>query len=255
MGKVVITGAAGWTAAAIWQLLWENGADIFGIDLPHLAGAQHSFPFPTAGVDLGAPADLAPLFAGSEALIHLAVAVGEGDYEDPHRPFETNVQGTYRVLDAARRAGTPRTVLIGSAPVHLVGAWPGRLDARTDCHCGPGGDFLYDLTKCLQEQIARQFAAAHGMRVVTLRAGHLVDGAAGLDPRGRPLESLDYARGGWVDRGDLARAVLAALNLEGEGYEAFHVIGSRSARSRFDLARSESDLGWSPRYDFAGFDL
>jgi len=55
-----------------------------------------------------------------------------------------------------------------------------------------------------------------------------------------------------VCRHDLARAVVAALAWSGRGYEALNVVGSRSARARFDIARTEAVLGIALETDFAG---
>jgi len=73
------------------------------------------------------------------------------------------------------------------------------------------------------------------------------------DPRGRPLADLKYCRGGWVCRYDLARAVVAALAWRGRGYEAFHIIGDRRMRGRFDVARAKASLGIELETDFSGY--
>ncbi|MCI0711120.1 MAG: hypothetical protein L0154_13265 [Chloroflexi bacterium] len=43
--------------------------------------------------------------------------------------------------------------------------------ATNDLPTSPDGDHLYDLTKRLQEQIGKDYAATFGMNVITLRAG------------------------------------------------------------------------------------
>jgi dTDP-4-dehydrorhamnose reductase len=50
-------------------------------------------------------------------------------------------------------------------------------------------------------------------------------------------------RGGWVCRYDLADACLKALELRPEGYAVYHVVGSRLASDRFDIARTEREFG------------
>ncbi len=100
----------------------------------------------------------------------------------------------------------------------------------SEWHSSSGDDHLYDLTKRLQEEVARDFCATFAMTAVVLRAGHLVDGVQGVDAHGRPLAELRYARGGWLCHHDLARACLQALRFPRAGYHAFHVVGSRAAR-------------------------
>ena len=60
---------------------------------------------------------------------------------------------------------------------------------------------------------------------------------------GLGLASVTYAREGWVCRYDVAQACGRALAFEVEGYTAFHVIGAAGARDRFDVARTETELG------------
>jgi len=114
---------------------------------------------------------------------------------------------------------------------------------RADWRSSPDSDHLYDLTKRLQEEIAKDFADTLGMTTVVLRAGHVVDGREEVDPQGRPLRSIDYCRGGWVSRYDLASACLKALELRRAGYSMYHVIGSTEAYGPFDVAMTEQELG------------
>jgi nucleoside-diphosphate-sugar epimerase len=240
---VLVTGAAGWTARAIIQALIGEGFQVVGLDL-HAPQADDGA---TAGVrwvqgDVADPTAVARASRSASAVVHLAVAVGAGDYRRPQRPFATNVLGTYNVFDAARRAGLGRVVLVSSAAVHLP---PGSAPLSTsEWRSSPGDNHLYDLTKRLQEEVARDFCATFAMSAVVLRAGHLVDGTRGVDAHGRPLAGLGYARGGWLCRYDLARACLRALRFPHSGYHAFHVVGSRVAQARFDLERTERELGF-----------
>lgn len=184
------------------------------------------------------------------AIVHLAVAVEPDDYSLPKTPFSTNVQGTYNVFDAARREDASKVVVVGSAPVHLMPLDGSKVDARSALHTTAGSDHLYDLTKRLHEEIARDFCETYSMNAVVLRAGHVVDGVEGVDMEGTALERLEYCRGGWVCRHDLAQACLKALSFGAKGYQSFHIIGSREAREHFDVERAEDELGFHPRVTF-----
>lgn len=245
--RVLVTGGAGWTAAAIRRELEDNGHNVVSLD--RKSGERADI--------VGDVADLSAVLQaidGVDAVVHLAVAVGAGDYQHPPLPFTTNVLGTYNVFAAARRAGTGRLVVFSSAAVHLPPG-PEPASALVGWRSDPGEDHLYDLTKRLQEEIARDFAETFGMNVVVLRVGHIVDSRSGLDPRGRRLQDLEYCRGGWVCRYDVAGAWLRALEAGLDGYNAFHVIGASSARSHFDIARTERVLGFTCRASFGEFDL
>jgi uronate dehydrogenase len=240
---VLVTGAAGWTARAIIAALVGEGFQVVGLDLRLPEPGDRA----TGAVrwlqgDVADPAAVEKASRSVGAVVHLAVAVGEGDYQRPERPFAVNVLGTYNVFDAARRAGVSRVVLVSSAAVHLPpGAAP--LTA-SEWRSSSDKDHLYDLTKRLQEEIARDFCDSFAMTAVVLRAGHLVDGRQGIDAAGTPLAQVRYARGGWLCRHDLARACLRALRFSQSGYHAFHVIGSRAASAHFDLDRTGRELGF-----------
>ena len=243
--RVLVTGAFGWTAVSIAQALERAGHEITAFDLPSATCSDE-----IAGlfdqVFLGNVANFDDLHAATQAvdaIVHLAVAVGKDDYQDPETPFAVNVKGTYNVFESARRRGVSAIVLLSSAAVHLAHADGAIIRAPTDWKSATGEDHLYDLTKRLQEEIARDFCDTFQMSAVVLRAGHIVDGKKQVDPKGRPLSTLDYCRGGWVCRYDLATACVRALELRNPGYNAFHVIGAVEAEQHYDVERTRQELG------------
>jgi nucleoside-diphosphate-sugar epimerase len=249
----LVTGAGGWTAHPILKSLLREGHEVVALDLPGHAYHGDGSPRPPVRWIEGSVSDLAGVEQAArsvEAIIHLAVAVEPNDYSCPQMAFSTNVLGTYNVFEAARHQGVSKVVLMGSAPVHLAPLESGRVDARTRLPTSAGGDHLYDLTKRLQEEIARDFCETYEMDVVVLRAGHVVDAIEGVDAKGTPLGELEYCSGGWVCRQDLAEACLEALSLDAKGYHAFHIIGSRESREHFDIERTEQKLGFRPRVTF-----
>lgn len=243
--KILVTGAFGWTAEAIIQGLRQADHEIFAFDLPTAVCPPQIRPL-ISGVCLGDVAQIEQVdeaVHAADAIVHLAVAVGDGDYQSPDIPFKTNVQGTYNIFEAARRHNVQKTILMSSAAVHLPHAAGEKISAVDHWVSSYGEDHFYDLTKYLQEVIAKDFCRTFGMSAITLRAGHIVDGRREVDPAGRNLSSLDYCRGGWVCRYDLAAASVKAVALQSSGYNAFHVIGSYQARQRFDIDRTEKQLG------------
>jgi uronate dehydrogenase len=250
--KVLVTGAFGWTAESIIQALHAAGHKVIGFDLPEAECPPHIEPLleKVHRGDVGVLAGLYIALNELDAVIHLAVATGRMDYQTPTKPFETNVRGTYDVFEAARQQGVKRVILASSAPVHLMSELGTGFHAVTDYRSSPDKDHLYDLTKRLQEEIAKDFCATYGMSCVTLRFGHIVDSRQGVDAKGVPLKDLTYAKGGWVCRYDVADACLHALTFEQPGYHAFHVIGAKQARQHFDLERTEQIFGFVPKTAF-----
>lgn len=243
--KVLITGAFGWTAISITQALRQAKHVIIAFDLPASTCPNFTKPL-LSKIILGDVANFNQVnnaVQEAEAIVHLAVAVGDNDYQNSDIPFRVNVQGMYNIFEAARRRSVQQIILMSSASVHLHHSGNKKVSALGDCRSDDGEDHLYDLTKCLQEEIAKDFCQTYKMNAITLRAGHIVDGKREVDPTGKPLSMLNYSRGGWVCRYDLAAACVKALELELSGYNAFHVIGALQAKQHFDIERTEKQLG------------
>jgi uronate dehydrogenase len=248
-GSILITGAAGWAARPILERLRGAGHRLIGLDIADRPDYAEGLPWIRA--DVG---DLASVEGACRrdiaAVAHLAIAVGQGDYAKPDIPFRANVLGTYNVLEGARRARVQRLVLLSSAPVHLP---PSSIEDPYDWRSSGGADHLYDLTKRLQEEIGRDFSETYDIDVVVLRAGHIVDSRDGRDQRGRPLEEVEYCRGGWVSRDDVARAFERALQARLLGFHVFNIVGSAAARERFDVGIAERQLGFSIEERFENY--
>lgn len=238
---ILVTGAFGWTAAPTVYALHIEGHSIVGLDLQDVVCPPLLKPYLSKAVECDV-ADYEAVYDAmnsADAVIHFAIAVGEDDYKNPDVPFATNVRGTYNVFEAARRREVDKVVMISSADVHFDSTDQDHSDWRSS----PDSDHVYDLTKRLQEEIAKDFVDTFGMTTVVLRAGHIVDGHDNVDSKGRPLEILDYCKGGWVSKYDLANACIKALELEQTGYSMYHVIGSTEAYGPFDVAKTERELG------------
>lgn len=252
--RILLTGGIGWTAEGIVAELERAGHRMVLFDLPSSMEAKFSEDLCSGrDVHVGDIADyrtVRSLADNVEGVVHLAVATGEAAYHDPKIPFSVNVEGTYNLFEAARVSGISRVVLMSSAPVHIDDCG---VSSRT-WRSSTGEDHLYDLTKRLQEEIARDFCDTYGMTTIALRAGHIVDGRVGVDPNNRPLEELTYCKGGWVCRYDLARACRFALQAEAHGFVALPVVGSRRGYERFDVAETERFLGFSIKCDFASYE-
>lgn len=245
--RVLVTGAFGWTAISIIQTIKQAGHEVLGLDLPTAICPDQTRPL-LSTVIVGDIANFDSINLAVEsvdAVVHLAIAIKDAAYQNPDIPFSVNVKGTYNLCEAARRHGIERIVLMSSAAVHLKHRKGQKMQATTDWKSSYDQDHLYDLTKRLQEEIAKDFCETHGMNIIVLRAGHIVDGRLEVDPNGRHLSTIDYCRGGWVCRYDLANACLKSLELSPSGYHAFHVIGDEKARAYFDIAKTERELGFT----------
>jgi nucleoside-diphosphate-sugar epimerase len=244
--KVLVTGACGRIGLAVTEKLVSANHEVVaydraGSDLPHGASLIEG--------DVRDFAHVTEVARGCEAGIHLA-AVADG--ATVTEILSINALGAYGFLAAARETGFRRTILAGSASVHLPPS------DRDNSFPPPsdGEDHVYDLSKALQEVIANDFRS-HGLAVLCLRFGHIVRGEEETTLRGSlALKDEHYCRGGWVALEDIAEAFLAGLALQPseDALEILNIVGARGARDRFRVAAAENRLGITLRYDFASYE-
>ena len=116
--KVLVTGAAGCLGRAVCARLLARGHEVRGVDLAGPSGG--SFAGAWARGDLF-ELDLAGLCAGCDAVVHLAALVHRPDLSDPAEYLRVNVEGTRRMLEAARAAGIAPARFVFSS---TVGVYP-----------------------------------------------------------------------------------------------------------------------------------
>jgi len=164
---VLVTGGAGFVGATLVRQLVEVGHAVRVFDNYSTGDAAH-----LAGVDAeqveGDIRDAAALDAaltGTDAVIHLAAAGSViNSIEDPASNFDVNVLGTFRVLDAARRAGVERTVQASTG-----GALIGDATPPVDEDSLPKPISPYGASKLAGEGYAYAFSQCYGLRTVALR--------------------------------------------------------------------------------------
>ena len=106
---------------------------------------------------------------GLDAVIHLAAAGSVvGSIDDPVGNFESNVVGTFRVLDAARRAGVARTVQASTGGALIGDATPPVNEQSLPKPISP-----YGASKLAGEAYAHAFAKTYGLRTVAVRFGNV----------------------------------------------------------------------------------
>jgi uronate dehydrogenase len=167
------------------------------------------------------------------AVVHLAGIATEAPLE---AILDVNIQGTWRVFDAARQAGVPRVVYGGSN--HAVGFTPRAELLETDVPLRP--DTHYGVSKAFGEVVARFYADRYGMRIACLRIGSCDD---------RPRSQRMLAT--WLSPGDAVRLVDACLRAPDLEYSIVYGV-SRNTRGWWDLAPGRA-LGYEPEDDAEAF--
>jgi UDP-glucose 4-epimerase len=155
---VVVTGASGSVGTALLRRL---RGDVVGIArrLPD----ESAEPYARARwvrCDIGAPsadALLRDVFAGAEAVVHLAWAIQPETDERPMR--RTNLDGSARVLRAAADAGVPHVVCASSVAAYAPGPRTRRVGEAWPLTGVPGS--AYSRQKAELESLLDAFTAEH----------------------------------------------------------------------------------------------
>lgn len=101
-----------------------------------------------------------------DGIIHLAARAGvRPSIEDPGLYLATNINGTFHLLEAARRSGVPQLIFASSSSVYGIGQTsPFREDQCINQTISP-----YAATKLAGEQLCSNYSHLYGMRIVCLR--------------------------------------------------------------------------------------
>lgn len=187
----LITGGAGFIGCNLADALLHEGetvivADNFSRDGAY-ANAQwlegrHRNRVQIAEVDVRDRNRLAPLVMGARTVYHLAAQVAvTASLEDPRTDLETNLLGTFNVLDAARTAREPPAILFTSSnkvygtlehlPIDRCDRGYRFADAREGIDETAPLDFHspYSCSKGAADQYVRDFSRIYGLPTVVLR--------------------------------------------------------------------------------------
>jgi len=166
----VVTGGAGFIGSHMTDLLISNGYEVRVID--NLSGgresnlAQHANnpDLKTEWIDIR---DLSPdsmIFSGADLVIHFA---GIGDIvpsiEQPIEYMSTNIQGTVKVLECARRNSVKKFVYAASSSCYGMADTP----TKEDHPITP--EYPYALSKYMGEQSAFHWHKVYGLPVNSIR--------------------------------------------------------------------------------------
>ena len=103
---------------------------------------------------------------GFDCVVHLAARAGvRPSIRDPKLYLDTNITGTFNLLEAARQGGVPRFICASSSSVYgVLKTLPFREDLALNQTISP-----YAATKLAAEQLCSNYSHLHGIRTVNLR--------------------------------------------------------------------------------------
>lgn len=230
--KVLIIGGSGHVGKLIIPLLKErHPLRVFDIVPP----ADVTVDFVRGEVN--DEAALANAMAGMEGVVYLAMGKNDKNNIELVGPaYDVNVKGVHRACRSALDAGAKRLVYMSTLSVY--GGNGNRVFKTEDEP--PDSPTIYGFTKFLGEEVLRHFCLRHGLNGFALRLNWPV-------PNDKWEEAHKTHPGCGATAGDdLARAVLAALEVEHSGFDAVFITGDYEGR-KFNPAKAKRLLGWEPQ--------
>jgi len=264
MAKYVVTGAAGFIASRVAELLLADGHTVIGVDNLNDAydprmkefrlGQLESQPgFSFTKMDIADREDvfaLADQAQGAAAVINLAARAGvRASVADPWVYVDTNMTGTLNLLELCRRLEIPKLILASTSSVYGENVpLPTPEDASSSLPLQP-----YAASKIGAEAMAHAYHFLHGIDISVLRyftvygpagrpdmvvfrfAKWLIDGAP-LHLNGDGSQSRGFT---YVD--DIARGTIQALRPL--GYEIINLGGHETITIRELISLMEHITG------------
>ena len=179
--RVLVTGATGLVGAWLTRDLLAEGADVVALarDWDPQSELIRSGDVTRCTVVNGVVEDLSTVTRAlnhysCDTLFHLAAQTQVGAaWRDPFETYESNVRGTYTVLEACRRLGTQvKRIVVASSDkaygdaAELPYTENTRLDAK----------YPYDTSKLCTDFITRSYVVTYGLPATIARCGNIYGG-------------------------------------------------------------------------------
>ena len=234
MPTILITGAAGRIGTMLRSQLARPGRVLRLLDIAPLAQP----PGPGEDAVTASVTDMAAITAactGADAVIHL----GGIPTEDAWAPIlDVNINGTYTIFEAARRAGVPRVVFASSN--HAVGFAP-RESFPVPDGGAPAPDTYYGVSKVAGEALAALYARRYGVEAICVRILSCFD---------RPQNPRMLAT--WLSPDDAGRLFEACLTAPAPGFRVIYGVSANTRGGWVSLDGARA-LGYEPRDDAERF--
>jgi UDP-glucuronate 4-epimerase len=189
---------------------------------------------------------------GFDSIVHLAARAGvRPSIQQPRLYIETNILGTYNLLEAAKQAGMPRFICASSSSVYgVLETAPFREDMALTSTISP-----YAATKLAGEQFCSNYAHLYGMRTINLRFftvygpgqrpdlaihkfARLISDGESIPVFGDGSTRRDYT---YIE--DIVQGMLACLTYEGQLCDVFNLGESQTTTLAELIEHLENALG------------
>ena len=175
--KVLVTGGAGFIGSHLVERLLQagHGVDVLDeyndyydprIKRANLQAVQDRIRIHEADIRDGPAVERIVTGGGYDTIVNLAARAGvRPSIKEPKLYIDTNIIGTWHLLEAARQAGIPRFICASSSSVYgVLKTAPFREDMALTETISP-----YAATKLAAEQLCSNYSHLYGMRTINLR--------------------------------------------------------------------------------------
>lgn len=249
MASVALTGAAGNVGREALVALREAGHDVTPI-------THRERNMDSVVLDVTDAEAVDAALAGQDAVVHLAGNPSPDAEWDS--VLDVNVDGTQIVYEAALSNDLDRVVFASTNHVtqmHNVAdpAVPESMREDADAvHPDDRDrpDSFYAVSKVTGEALGSYYADRHGLEVVNLRIGWLLDRDGLREKQSLPEEKARYARAMWLSPRDCQDALRRSVAADVETPLTVNVV-SRNAERYLSLTETTRGIGYAPRDDSA----
>ncbi len=219
-----VTGAAGKIGKHLRAYLRGRVTALVAIDIEPIDDAWAN----ETGViaDVRDEAAMIEALVGCDGVVHLGGIPDEADFHDL---ADTNIVGTYHVLEAARRNGLRRVVYASSN--RITGFYPAGQTIDSTMPVRPDG--FYGVSKAAGEALCQLYADKFELSTICIRIGTYQEA---------PTVPREVST--WLSHDDALRAIEAAMTTEST-HATFYAV-SRNTQRWWDLAAGEL-VGFVPR--------
>ncbi len=261
--KVLVTGGAGFIGSHLVERLLGEGHAVAVLDefndfydpaikRANVASFQKNIALHEADIRDESAVNRIIREGKFDTIIHLAARAGvRPSIREPKLYIDTNITGTFHLLEAARAAGVPRFIFASSSSVYgVIKTAPFREDMAINETISP-----YAATKMAGEQLCSNYSHLYGMRTIALRFFTV------YGPRQRPdlaihkftrsifeNKTIDQFGDGSTRRDytfidDIQQGILACLRHDGPLFDIFNLGESQTTTLAELIAFIEKSLG------------
>ena len=265
VGKIAVTGAAGFIGSTLVDFLLSEGFSVVGIDnfstgrIKFLENAIQNPNFKLMKGDLFRGEKLENVFEGTDAIFHFAANADVRFGPDhPSRDLEQNTIVTQKVLEAARNVGVKKFIFSSTGSVY----GEARVVPTLEDGPFPIQTSLYGASKIACEGLISAYAESFGLQAWIFRFvsilgprythGHVYDFYKQLTKHPNSLTVLGNGRQkkSYLHVLDCISAINTALNSSTETVNIFNLGVDGYCEVRDSVKWITSELGFEPQVEY-----